>query len=1456
MRVWLLSALCLASLSPAAENAPAPPAEKHKQGAKVPESLVQSKAPGHMDYTTDIKKLQAMINLKREENYQEAQEVWNEVKAQMDEQYNPSLLTIAADKETVQQEATTVTDTETQTVQAAKNAKDRAELEKFTLEDNAKKSAALVSEVKQFVQSTTAMMRQATEMVLVTDNGAFKGELQGVKAKEDAKVEQLEGKLHAEKLKENADNQKTQTAFGIFKAKTEAKSKAATEAINGAKKEIADIKKSLKNFVGDIEDSVGKAEKEIKKIPQGDDVITTKDFDKMVKDAEEHVSDAIEGTYDAVGDKFQQIESAITTDYQAVSREASRTGTEMAKEVNDLINEDDKNMEAKAAEAKTIGRMSNELANNAQGSTAQMEQDVTDFSTKVSEAEQVENNDLKLMEDEQVAAVGGQLEKQQDTIDKTSNVLDNEITDAASETSEAVTAKVQELDEQVQKAIMSGAGEEASMQSTINGERNAAKQLAAQSSTVSASIMTETKAADKLLEEAKEAAAKNQFEMQLEKGQLDQNLKLGVQKYQVSSEGLINKLAADVAGYVPWIEGQTWPKLNQALHYIADYLAQQKSVQTEDLAKLQNQLKTVQENLRRFGSEDQVTSVEVPQLIASAETDLMAMETWLKTLGKDRNRTKAQVEQTIAVKVQDGKNWVNKELEDIRRGVRNSMSDMQRQFLTEVSKNTGDLKKVEGENLANQQEIENTQQYMEQKMDELTTSLDNEATILASSQEYVNAQLNEMNGPKLAQLHFVGSTQTQAAAAEMQKAEDKAKQEEADALADNEQRLNSGLSDKSDKAQAAIAELGAGGIKSLQETSSNLQQEIRDAEASAQSSGLAATKASQEFETSSRDLQREGAALTLKAEALQQSAELNEKRLEEKAAGLNSGVLQDAKSNVESAERQIAAAYKRRYDSVMGQLDQVAAGSEGDLGKQEQAIRMKNQEVDTERQEVNRAMESANTGLKNVEENFEKAEGDLENELGAVQRSEKRAKEEANDETENLEQYSEGTVERSQAVLTAMGQEADDLMTQMEEGAGKIMDNTTAQAEYIEAGNVAAYSGVDTAIANAAAAEGTAEKNMGRAEQSLFKIAEQLDNHRLRFENFTQMKISNFRKRVEEEKDQLQSNLEYLDKYDRFTHQKELDLIGSTVELLARQAKQSDKAFDAMEMEEFKLAQSVGELMGSEEFQTLKKIMDTDSYVQEVTVDNDNLVNYLRITEEQNIPWMKKVLEALGQAHEDMLAEQDKNAAEQQEAEAKTAEKTNAAVKFLEQKATGSAQLPLGELKNMTTKAVKLLNGEAKDEADRSQRKFDELDSENMNLDNAMEQQYQTDKARFESTRGEVDNITGVVDSMTSKVQKLLDYNAKVVEVERQRLNTLAGNLSDQIFYSSMGGVEGAQQPASLAQTPGKGKSLVELDSLLKQNQKLSTLNMALSKKHEELGKEVVDQLRKHKVVVPGIPLS
>merc|ERR550537_715280 len=119
-------------------------------------------------------------------------------------------------------------------------------------------------------------------------------------------------------------------------------------------------------------------------------------------------------------------------------------------------------------------------------------------------------------------------------------------------------------------------------------------------------------------------------------------------------------------------------------------------------------------------------------------------------------------------------------------------------------------------------------------MDELSTQLDEENQILASAREFVMGQLNEVDGPMMQQLNFAGKSNTREGVTEMQKAEDQAKQAEMDSLNSNEQSLNEGLSGKASKAQQAIQSLGANGINVLQQPTAEMLQEIRDAEASAQ----------------------------------------------------------------------------------------------------------------------------------------------------------------------------------------------------------------------------------------------------------------------------------------------------------------------------------------------------------------------------------------------------------------------------------------------------------------------------------------------------------------------------------------------------------------------------------------------------------------------------------------------
>ncbi len=49
-----------------------------------------------------------------------------------------------------------------------------------------------------------------------------------------------------------------------------------------------------------------------------------------------------------------------------------------------------------------------------------------------------------------------------------------------------------------------------------------------------------------------------------------------------------------------------YPKLTKMLHYVTQKLASEKTTQQAELSKLQNQLKQIQEIMRRYGGEDQV----------------------------------------------------------------------------------------------------------------------------------------------------------------------------------------------------------------------------------------------------------------------------------------------------------------------------------------------------------------------------------------------------------------------------------------------------------------------------------------------------------------------------------------------------------------------------------------------------------------------------------------------------------------------------------------------------------------------------------------------------------------------------------------------------------------------------------------------------------------------------------
>merc|ERR1719487_714510 len=124
----------------------------------------------------------------------------------------------------------------------------------------------------------------------------------------------------------------------------------------------------------------------------------------------------------------------------------------MTKEVSGMINNDDRQIEEKSAEAKGIARKAKELAEDADNQLAGLDGEVKEVTTKVGMRQANSLASLKGMEEEELQTVEQQLDRDTGEIESQSNILNNDVTDSAGEASEAVTARVQEMDEEVRKA--------------------------------------------------------------------------------------------------------------------------------------------------------------------------------------------------------------------------------------------------------------------------------------------------------------------------------------------------------------------------------------------------------------------------------------------------------------------------------------------------------------------------------------------------------------------------------------------------------------------------------------------------------------------------------------------------------------------------------------------------------------------------------------------------------------------------------------------------------------------------------------------------------------------------------------------------------------------------------------------------------------------------------------------
>ena len=345
----------------------------------------------------------------------------------------------------------------------------------------------------------------------------------------------------------------------------------------------------------------------------------------------------------------------------------------------------------------------------------------------------------------------------------------------------------------------------------------------------------------------------------------------------------------------------------------------------------------------------------------------------------------------------------------------------------------------------------------------------------------------------------------------------------------------------------------------------------------------------------------------------------------------------DLKGELTATEQAAA----QQGSQLSGKVDDIVTQSENTDHDAQAVVNDVGAESAAENAEVNAAVNSAKDETDRAVSAVTQFETDADSEIDGVANGLA-----ATTDDDSVKNAAEAGQNEAGAVTKTLNNEIQALMQEFQARLGALMDNATATAEATEASTEAEFSVVDNGIKNVETKEQNQEENLEYAESQLLQMAKTLDAHRSHFETFVEEQLSGFSKRVTAEKEELTTARDYLERYARYTHGRELDLIGATVQYVTSTASHADDVFDELEKEEMELTNSLSGLMKSSQFESLSKVMEASEYVEKVTMDNADVVSYLQEAEPNSIQWMNTVLQALEQAHDLMVAQQAKNAAE------------------------------------------------------------------------------------------------------------------------------------------------------------------------------------------------------------------
>jgi len=956
--------------------------------------------------------------------------------------------------------------------------------------------------------------------------------------------------------------------------------------------------------------------------------------------------------------------------------------------------------------------------------------------------------------------------------------------------------------------------------------------LTSASSSVEAEIGSAAAAHAKILVSVRDARKNDQFDMNLKLNELDAGIKANDLSYAVTSGGAINKLAAEVESIIPKVEQPVWADLQSTLRRITAKLDAGKIQQVEDLGGLEAKLKEVEVIMARNSGHDETTEVEVPKLQQEADTKIKDLEKILTELAEDRDTLDHNMKQKMAMNILEVENKVGADNREMKTTMSNAVQERTRSLFGQLSGVSRGVKKIDGDRMGQAANTVDAMEFLDSKVTNLETELTNAQVDQNAQIKSVNDKIEEIQGAKTQEMTSIGAKVLFAAKDAINQAVDTSKQKTAAQLITVTSDLNADLAAQAYQVKMKIQAQGKYIRHTMRSNVVAITQATDQARANAEDLRFHAKQATEDAGVILEDLQKGAAKATQDAQRMQMDTDKRVEHSEKDAEALAEITASDTESAMKTASHTITGT-REQVDTVLEKgLKELFDGEENVKGKGEGALEKVNSEVSGKGEEVLEEGKEAERVVGQVNEEVAETEETTKNEIDRTDEEAKNEEAGTEDDMKAMGSAFAATADRNGAVVGAMAADAGDLQSERDEAADQIKNSVGAEVKMISTENNAAYTATGGAVKNAAAVNEKSEEQLNEEEKMLWMNATQLDRHRMAYENETKNGLTEFRKILDQETISLDENVGYLDKYERYAHQRELAVVEDTVMLLKSEALGSDKMFDEMEHKERSLGQDIAKLMGGEAFATMKKIMETDMFVQKATTDDEDALTFLDGHEKASTPFMRSVMNSLNSIHEEMVENGEASMHSDKDGEANGAGRTANSVGALAGmvESTGGA-MPVDELSAMSDNSADMLRGKAAEGAARDDEMLNDLQGKGNAATGAANDEVQKEKAAFNVAKGESDKIQHKTDGMDNQVQELLNYNEQVMSQERGRLSERANGVTNAMFYK--------EGPESLMETSAK------LTSLLEKNKELSEKNKALDTTQSHLGMQVEDIAKK-----------